>query len=214
MAIPRLGFPTKTACYQAIKKIVDQYGVGQEFFDPLVQRLFMEHPYHGKIPGPKFTKFKWIRHETNGFITDRWFTAYHEERGWSGASWVKCSKSGDFCLETELKDFAGRLSGPIKKAHRTRFPFCQYKGCISLADHVHHLVPMKTISAEAIALLSKKDLKQIMKEFDPLDVGMFTLSLNHKFTRHVLERHKPEILMSVCIDHHYALEGKTKRSAP
>ena len=213
MAIPRLGFKTKTACYQAIKKIIDQYGRDQEFFDPLLQRLFIEHPYSVSAPGPTFTKFKMIRHELPGFgFTDRWFMAYHEDNGWCGASWRDCCLKGEFDLDAELKRFAGSLVATFKVDYKRLHPICEFGDCRTLAADAHHKVPMKLIVAEAIKLLTLKDKEEIIKNLDPFSVEMFSLPTKHKFTRHIVDRHKPGILMSVCVKHHYELEGKKKKS--
>src|SRR5262245_53528778 len=86
---PSLGFPTQKEARVAIQAIVNQYGLEQEFFHPLLQRLFVEQCYWQEPPGPAFTKFKWSKHAlASGATTERWFMCFDGER-WVERSWNK-----------------------------------------------------------------------------------------------------------------------------
>ena len=117
-------------------------------------------------------------------------------------------------IERELGSFARWSIGEIVRDYRLAHPVCQYTGCVAATQDIHHNVPMATIIESGIALLSTEDLTEAEKIYSKasLDFQPFSLPFDHKFTRYIAERHKENILMAVCRDHHYKIEGKVKRS--
>jgi hypothetical protein len=84
-----LGFPTKKAARAAVVEIINAHGLEQQFFHPLLLRLFVEHPYKSWIPN--FSVFKWTRRELlTGAMTDRWLMGFSLETDWVNTSINKC----------------------------------------------------------------------------------------------------------------------------
>jgi hypothetical protein len=84
-----LGFPTKKAARAAVGEIINAHGLEQQFFHPLLLRLFVEHPYKSWIPN--FSVFKWTRRELlTGAMTDRWLMGFSLETDWVNTSINKC----------------------------------------------------------------------------------------------------------------------------
>jgi hypothetical protein len=218
VAKPALGYPTQKELRAAIKAIVDPYPNHVEFFHPLLQRLFIERPYYGDPPGPTYTKFKWMEQkQPNGKVWDRWFMVYNEQLGWRSRSWNKCVDGKKFDIVFELKAFARwRADLDIIPRHQMNNPACQWTAD---ANHggpleVDHLIPMRTIVEEAIALTPKKELAAITKVIQEWRMSDDCTIYDHwTFTKHLLKRHaEPGCLMTLCKNHHYAIEGKKQRN--
>jgi hypothetical protein len=212
MSKPALGLSTQGKLRAAIKSIVNEHKVEEEFFHPLLQRLFIERPSNCDPPGPTFTKFKWTRKTLpNGAIIERWFMAFSEEYGWMGASYNKCIDGKKFNIVDELNDFARWRIMTIVSSYRNNHPFCEHPECRERTEHIHHVTPMKVIVSDAIAILSEEDLKKCLELYDRFSPDRYSLPDDHKFTSLILDRHGQGSLMALCIDHHYEIEGKTRR---
>jgi len=206
---PTLGFPTQKEARAAIQAIVNQYGLEQEFFHPLLQRLFLECCYwHEDLPC-FFTKFKWTKHTLpNGATTERWFNCYSPEMGiWFDRSWNKALINKLDDPASDLRAYARfQLAMPIVSAYRDAHPFCEHcarEGRTVLTAHVHHTTPMKDIIARGLALLSADDLALVAE----LPIGMSVPSV--KFIEHIREAHKqPGLLLALCVRHHNDAHGK------
>ena len=208
-----IGFATQKQATEAIRAIVSPRGLNEEFFDPLLQRLFVEQPYWQSPPGPAYTKFKWIKQTLpNGATTERWFTAYSIETGWESRSFNKAIKQQRFNIDDRLREMARFTVMPIVSAFRDDHPFCEYcdPSMPMQTKHVHHTVPMKEIVDEALALLTDADRLQIAKAYYNWKLmKQFQLPDNHKFVKYILARHaEPGLLEAVCIEHHNTAHGK------
>ena len=214
-----LGFATQKQAIEAVRAIVNRYGLNAEFFDPLLQRLFVEQPYWQSPPGPTFTKFKWIKQELpNGATTERWFMAYAPETGWVSRSLNKAIKQQRFNVDSRLREMARFIVMPIVSAFRDRHPFCEYcdPSMPMPTKHVHHTVAMKEIVDQALALLTDADRLEIAEAYyDWKSREQFQLPADHKFVRHILDRHsEPGLLEAVCIEHHNTVHGKATHVQP
>jgi hypothetical protein len=213
-----LGFPTQKEAFAAVRAIVNQYGLEQEFFHPLIQRLFIEQPYWCDPPGPAFTKFKWTKHELpNGATTERWFMCFLER--WQERSWRKAI-AGPPSFDRWLQIIAREAIMPIVSAYRDTHPICEHcksQGRIVMTAHVHHTVPMKQIVHDALSKLTAFEHAQLAAYFSDGGVNhnfsAFSSSFpQHEFISHVVWRHTvPGLLIALCVDHHYEVEGKTNR---
>jgi hypothetical protein len=210
---PALGYPTQTALRAAIKAIVDPYPTGVEFFHPLLRRLFVERPYHGDPPGPTYTKFKYTkRTQPNGIVFDRWFMTFNDELGWCSQSWNKCVGGRKFDVVSEFKAFARWRVIEIVARYQMNNPDCEWR-----ADNnhygqieVHHHIPMRIIVDEALVLMRKEELaiSKVIQTWTTSD--NFEILDHFESVKHILARHAhPGCLMTLCKNHHYAIEGKT-----
>lgn len=209
-----IGFATQKEARAAIRAIVNQYGLEQEFFDPLLQRLFVEQPYWQEPPGPAFTKFKWIKYTLpNGATTERWFTAYLPGGGWQGVSFNKAINRDYFDLDKILAIMARDVVTPIVSAYRDAHPFCEHceDDFPERTAHVHHTIEMRYIIKQAIELLSDAERLEITESYrnGRGTIQQFRLSDEHKFVRYILDAHKClDLLVALCRRHHNDAHGK------
>lgn len=216
-ARPALGYSTQTALRAAIKAIVDPRPTGTEFFDLLLQRLFVERPYDCDPPGPTYTKFRYDKLILpNGRVWDRIFKAFNEEFSWRRRSWSKCVCGVKDDIERKLSDFARWRIIEIVARYQMNNPACEWQSGGSHYGRleVHHLIPMWRIVDDAIASMSDTETSAISKEIHIWKTADdFEVLDHHKFTRHVLDRHaEPRCLMTLCQGHHYEIEGKRRRT--
>jgi hypothetical protein len=216
---PSLGFPTQKEARAAIQAIVNQYGLEQEFFHPLIQRLFIEQPYWCNPPGPTFTKFKWRKHTLpNGATTERWFYCFDPKlNAWIPRSWNQAIIRKRRSAAARLREYARfHLTTPIVSEYRDAHPFCEHckrEGRTTMTAHVHHTTNFSLIVDEALMFLTAEDLAYIDEHPEFSEPALIELSEGGKsFVNHILQYHKqPGLLISLCIDHHYEVEGKTRR---
>ena len=220
---PSLGFTSIKDAEAAVRAIVGtpakpRFKVGEEFFDPLLQRLFVEQPYWCDPPGPKCTKFKWVSHTLPyGATTDWWFMAYCDdpswkkpngERGWIGVSWRKAVQHYKFDIVTELKTIANTRISIITGVYREAHPMCEHEGCTSYADHVHHDVwSREEIVLTALADLTEQEFIDIKAQYDWWSEAQFMLPDEHKFIQSLLAAHALSTLRSLCRRHHNDAHG-------
>ena len=220
-----LGFATIKEAQAAVRAIVGtpsspRYRLDEEFFHPLLQRLFIEQPYWCEPPGPVCTKFKWThRVLPYGATTDWQFMAYSDEpgwkkkksgldAGWKSVSWRKAVGWYKFDIVKELKEVANHRISIFTAAHREAHRRCEHEGCTSFADHVHHCVmPRLEIVAEALASMSDEDFDKVREMYDWWSDAQFTLPDDHKFMQSVIARHGPGTLRSLCRKHHNDAHG-------
>jgi len=97
-----LGFPTKKAARAAVGEIINSHGLEQQFFHPLLLRLFVEHPYKSWIPN--FSVFKSTRRELlTGAMTDRWLMGFSLETDWVNTSINKCFDPPKHCCPVDAR---------------------------------------------------------------------------------------------------------------
>jgi hypothetical protein len=217
MAKPSLGFSTQKAAREAIRRIVHQYGVDQEFFDPLLQRLFIERPYWCDPPGPTFIKFKWISQELpNGATTDRWMTGRLPDQTWMRISFNRAISGRRATLSEILGNWARDLASPIVSKYHDLHPFCEHcPAYLTLSDHVHHTTPMADIIKVGIAKLTDAQKADILAQYaNRFGVNSFVLPDSHPFSIHVLEQHQQRgLLVALCTRHHNSAHGKQTHNA-
>jgi hypothetical protein len=192
-AKPALGYPTQTALKAAVKAIVTPYPTGAEFFDPLLQRLFVERPYDCDPPGPTYTNFKYDRLILpNGKVWDRIFKAFNEDFGWRRRSWNKCVDGVKNDFERRLNRFARWRALMIVARYRDTSPACEWQAD---DDHcgriiVHHMIPMRRIIDDAIERMTREETSALSKELYLWErTDDFEILDHHKFTQRLLERH-------------------------
>lgn len=201
-----IGFATQKQAREAIRAIVHQYGLEQEFFHPLLQRLFIEQPYWQEPPGPTFTKFKWSKQTLpSGATTEKWFWCYDAELGmWIDRSWNRAIRREQPDPVRDLRVYARELVAPIVNAYRDAHPFCEHckDGFPERTAHVHHTIAMKTITDGALALLTAADFAALTKLPIPVTSGC------QKFAQYILDAHCLDILVALCVRHHNDAHGK------
>jgi len=218
-----LGFPTIKEAVAAVREIVGtpaspRYKLDEEFFHPLLQRLFIEQPYWCEPPGPRCTKFKWTTRVLAYGATTEWqFMAYCEEDGWKKAnggngwksvSWRKAVRWYKFDIVKELREVADHRISILTATHREQFRFCEQEGCTRFADHVHHCVmTRKEIVDEALADLSDEEFDKIRELYDWFTDAVFALPDEHKFIQAIIARHGPGTMRSLCRKHHNDAHG-------
>ena len=222
---PSLGFSSMKDAKAAVRAIVGtpanpKYKLNEEFFHPLLQRLFVEQPYWREPPGPVCTKFKWtVRLLPYGATSEWQFMAYSDEpgwkkkkggpdAGWKSVSWRKAVDWYKFDIVKELKEVANHRISMFTAAHRAVNQYCEHDGCTLLADHVHHCgMSRGDIVTEALASLSDEDFDRIRELYDWWSDDMFMLPDDHKFMQSVIARHGPGTLRSLCRRHHNDAHG-------
>jgi hypothetical protein len=137
---------------------------------------------------------------------------FNEELGWHSRSWNKCVDGRKFNIEYEFKAFARWRIIEIVARYQMNNPACEWRADDNHYGQieVHHHIPMRTIVDEALALMPQKELATISKVIQTWGTSDNFEILDHfKSVKHILARHaEPGCLMTLCKNHHYAIEGK------
>ena len=199
------------------------YAMNEEFFHPLLQRLFVEQPYWCDPPGPVCTKFKWVFRVLPYGATSEWqFMAYCDEpgwkkknggSGWKSVSWRKAVRRYKFNIIDELREVANARISMITARHRQVHRFCEHEDCVAWSEHVHHCkMTRKQIITEAIGELGAEDLAAIQAQYDWWQDTPFMLPDEHKFIQRILDHHGPGTLRALCFKHHNDAHGHQTHS--
>lgn len=196
-----LGYKTKKELTVAVRAIVNQYEMYEEFQSEPISDLFATNHYYCKARGlrPIFFRKAWERDNPNY----RFEAFFGEPIGWRRISWNKAIAGTTFeqhCIKSL------RMYSRIEtNSYRSRFPICQLCLVRPSVDTHHEQPTFKEVSKRCLQVITREDKEWILDQIFYDEGDSPALPETHPAVRLCILLHKSALMIAVCKQCHAKL---------